>query len=67
MDEDFKMEVTGKYRSSLARQTSEAVQIDEKVKKLRYNAEHIELLNSHSQFHQPKLIKPKASNINYGD
>ena len=59
------VKVSGKYNSSLARQTSEGVLIDMMLKKSQESEGALELLNSHSQFHQPKLIKPRASNINY--
>ena len=66
-DEDFAMDVTGRYRSSLLRQTAEGVLIDEKMKRSRNNNLNVKLLNSQSQFHQPKLIKPRPSNIKYKD
>ena len=62
---EYSMEITGKYRSCLSRQTSEGVLIDMKLKQSQECKGALELLNSHSQFHQPKLIKPRPSNINY--
>ena len=67
--DDFSMKMTGQYKTSLARQTSEGVLIDRTMKRSRenkiLNKKPIELLNSRSQFHQPKLFKPRASNIQY--
>ena len=67
-ENDFSMKVTGRYRSSLVRQTSEGVFIDTKMKQSRDDKKtNIKLLNSQSRFHQPKLFKPRPSNIKYGD
>ena len=71
MSDDFSMKVTGEYRTCLARQTGEGILIEKTVKRSRendkLNKKPLELLNSRSQFHQPKLIKPRATNIQYDD
>ena len=72
---DLKMTITGQYRSSIWRQTSEAILFNQEMQgnasKFRLNKEDSQLprefhiMNSKSEFHQPKLIKSKfASSLN---
>ena len=68
---DFKMEVTGKYSTSLARQISESLQIADKIKlrdRLRREKSHntVMVLNSKNEFHQPGIIRlTPSTSINY--
>ena len=65
-EDDFKMKITGRYHSSLARQTSEALQIAAQIKmrdklKREKSQKRILVLNSKKQFHQPGVIRSKPS------
>ena len=67
-NDDFSMKVTGEYKSSLARQTSEGILINQQLEKTKVKPNTLlELLNSRSEFHQPKLIRSKIGKINYDE
>lgn len=59
---NFEMKITGKYSTSLARQTSEAMQINDQIKlrdrlKKGKSQKAVLLLNSKNEFHQPGIIR----------
>ena len=59
--EDFKMKVTGQFRTCLPRQISEAVQISQKIEERDKQRGGRIVLNSKSQFHQPGMIKTRPT------
>ena len=70
--DDFKMKVTGQFRSCFHRQVSEGCQISEQLELRDVASKHSNMrkrfvLNSKNQFHQPGLIRPKPSRLQYGD
>ena len=70
---NFKMVLTGNYKTPTERQTSEGVQISNLIKerdrKLKISSDRtnpeIIILNSKNQFHQPGIIRTKTMKNNY--
>ena len=63
--DDFSMKVTGQYKTW--RGFIDSTMKRSREKKIITNKRHLELFDSGSQFYQPKLFKPKPSNIQYDD
>ena len=64
----FKMDLTGRHSTCLSRQSSEGIEIANKIRerdKFR-DKKKIIIMNSKRQFHQPGLLVPKISHIEYG-
>ena len=63
--DNFTMKLTGTYRGPLRRQTAEGCFISNSIKKRDKERQKIVILNSRSQFHQPGIVKLKATSNEY--